>query len=181
MCGAKHRFALMMTALLCLCGCAKSDFTQRIGEKYRDLTEFRANITYTLNSGEYVTAFGMELDYGSEGCRLTVTSPENLAGLVTTVTPGGAEVVYGDRLLVLDEPEGLGVSPVRILPDIIETLKRGIITSYSKDGMCEYYSKLGETELCYRVWFDSLLTPVRAEAYIGSELAAAVEFTYSEE
>ena len=170
----------MMTVLLVLCGCTSNDPTDEINRKYAELERFSSDIRYTLDSGDYITVFEMALDYGPEGCGLTVKSPAELEGLSVRVDADTAEVVYGERVLVLDSLKGLKISPVRVVPDVISTLKRGLITSYFEDGSCEYYSSLGGEELCYLVWFDSELRPSRAEVSADGETVATIEFTYGE-
>ncbi|MBR6740295.1 MAG: hypothetical protein IKM04_04435 [Clostridia bacterium] len=180
MCGAKRCFALMMTVLLLFCGCTSNDPTDRINQKYGEMERFSSDVRYTLDSGDYLTVFEMALDYGPEGCSLTLKSPTELEGLKVTLDADTAEVVYGERVLVLDSLKGLKISPIRILPNILDTLKRGLITSYSSDGMCQYYSELGGVELCYCVWFGDELEPLRAEVSAEGETVATVEFIYGE-
>ena len=171
----------MMTALLLFCGCAKNNPTDKINRKYSELENFSCGIRYTIDSGDYLTAFEMALDYSPEGCELRVDAPSELKGLSVRVEADTAEVVYGERVLVLDSLKGLNVSPVRVIPDILDTLKKGMISSYSNQGIYEYYSSIGGRELCYLVRFGEDLLPLKTEVLVGGETVAAVEFIYGEE
>ena len=148
------------------CGCTAENnaLKDKIAEKYASLTQWSAALEVSFDHGGTVTEYGLIHEYSEAGHTITVTSPEELAGLETHIASGTAEISYQGRVLAIKAPEGLDVSPVLLITDAFEAMTRSAPVSVFGNE-AEFISKATGREITYRIVFAEDAAPISAAAF----------------
>ena len=131
-----------------LCEQENLSFTSRVRAEYDDrCAEF--TLAYTADS---------------EGCTITVVSPEIIRGVSAHVRAGETALEYGGVILDTGMLDGFGLSPMSALPVMVEAMKTAYIDSaWEADGQLAAMLAASD-ELNVEVHLDKYTkTPVSAE------------------
>lgn len=146
----KKGCALMMTLLLLLSACGgdkgrgDDELALDIRAKYLSMNACSATMDVKADYGERVYEYTMELTYEKEGeTVLTVTAPENIAGITARVTDGTAIMEFDGVSLETGPLDTDGLSPVGAVPALLDAVREAYIAECCTEEM-------GETE-CLRV------------------------------
>jgi outer membrane lipoprotein-sorting protein len=178
--------ALMITLAAGCSGGEAEKYTADIYSFYKNMISYGATLEVTMNHGDYVTNYTLEHAYTPEsGHVITVVEPLSLAGLVTKISSGSTEIIYAGSLFAPQSLEGTGVTPIKLLPNMLEAWAGGVPgSSYfeSIDGteyvVQSFYANVDGDEFMYRTWFDTdSLQPKRNETFYGGKCVMTLEFT----
>ena len=167
----KRTGALLLCLALALSGCGKAERSKALQERYAAIqtAEITAEIVSHLpeESREFQVYCAYERDGDSE---ITVTAPEELAGLRATVS--GEELSLAYDGLVLPAGTQTSVSPANCLPWLLRSAAEGYVLEECRETLektpClriafDTTGSDGAKVLC-TVWFDeSTLAPVYGE------------------
>jgi outer membrane lipoprotein-sorting protein len=176
---------ITVSVLAAGCSAGGSDTAERVRGHYSALEEAVYNVTLRTDFGDRVLDFGVEYTHRSGGSgRMTVLSPEAIAGITAEISGGGAALVYDDLTLNLGTLPGTGLSPMESLPYIINQWSGGYVTqtgSERRAGRSLVTLTTRRTEggsvLEARTWFDAgTLAPVTAELYVDGFMTVSAFF-----
>lgn len=164
-------FALMMTLLLTACGGGgEKDEAQRLQQQYAAVAGAQLEADITCHYGGEIREYTLRCEYAPEGSRVTVTAPQELAGITAEVENGRLLLDYGGVSLDAGSYSGEGLSPVTVLPDLMQAAAEGYIAEMSReerDGRqclrlgCDMSSDMSRV---YTTWFDAdTLLPLYSE------------------
>lgn len=164
---------MMILALVLLAGCGRDSGAGRGAEElaleirteYIGMTALSAGLEVTADYGERVYTYGMALAWDqTEGTTLTLTAPEEVAGVTLRVQDGETALEYDGVRLETGPLSEEGASPVDAVPALLGQVREGFIAECCTE-------QLGEQEtlrVCYRapdaqpgtgtettVWFDA--------------------------
>ena len=134
---------LMMTLLLTGCGAGGSgeespeNLASRIRMEYLALSGWSAQLQVTADYGERVYEFGLDAVWRKDGeTVLTITSPELVAGITARVRDGEGYLEYDGASLSTGPLTGEGMSPLEVIPFVMEELTGGYMAraSYVEEG-----------------------------------------------
>jgi outer membrane lipoprotein-sorting protein len=175
----------MITSAAGCSGGEAEKYTESIYSFYKNLISYSVTVSAELNHGDYVTDYTLGHTYAPDnGHIITVIEPLSLAGLVTKISAGCTEITYAGNIFAPQSLDGTGVTPVKLLPDMLEAWAGGVPgSSYfdSVDGreyiVQSFYSNIDGDEFMYRTWFDTeTLYPMRNETFYGGECVMVLEF-----
>lgn len=170
-------------------GCSGGEaekYTDDIYSFYKNLISYDATMSVEMNHGDYVTDYTLEHTYTPDGGHIiTVVEPLSLAGLVTKINAGCTEITYAGSLFAPQSLDGTGVTPIKLLPEMLEAWAGGVPgNSYldSIDGteyvVQSFYANVDGDEFMYRTWFDTgSLNPKRNETFYAGKCVMTIEFT----
>jgi len=178
----------MMTGLLLLSSCAGTagDGAEKAALNMK--TEFNGAAKIEIvadikaDYGDRVYEFKLKYTGGGDGGEITITAPEEIAGLTAAVSlQGGVTLKYDGAELDTGAVTTDGMSPAEALPVLIDQWRTGFVTS------CDF-EKLGKTDTLavasdisnttrQRTWFDSgTLLPVTSEISDGGSAVIFCQF-----
>ena len=144
--------ALMMTLVL-LTGCSRGEQTTAraaeelalsIRAEYLAMTACTAAVDITADYGQRVYEYSMEIFWSKDGeTKLTVTAPENIAGITARIRDGSSCLEFDGASLETGALSGTGLSPIEVVPAVLEYIGSGYI------GACDFEMN-GEEKL---LWF----------------------------
>ena len=149
----RKRFGLLLIPLLLLAGCRSGDGALPGGgdrkpeEEARQVrTEYLAakgcsgTVEVTADYGLRVYEFTLDFTWRREGeSTLTVTAPEELAGLTARIAEGEARLEFDGVSLGTGDLTGEGLTPMELLPSLMEYTDEGYMAE------C-VFEQLGERE-----------------------------------
>ena len=180
-------FAPMMILCLLLTGCGGGEKTESrdLQAAFRELTSAQAEAELTCHYGDEVRFYGMTCVYTPQRAEVTVTAPEELAGVSAVLDGDTLSLAYDGILLDAGVYSGQGISPFLALPATIRALGEGYLLEESEEQvgeipcrrLClEMTEDSGEKTL-YTVWLDGEGSPVRGEIAMEDVVVYALEFT----
>lgn len=136
-----------MITLLLLSACAVGgggseveQLAQDIRGNYLSMSACHSTIEVTADYGQRIYSYTMEMTWESEGDTvLTITQPESIAGVTVRVADGETVLIYDDVQVETGPLYEGGMSPVDVVPTLLQSAKEGFI---AECGM----EILGETE-----------------------------------
>lgn len=147
---------MIILALVLLAGCGRNggtgseaeELALEIRAEYIGMTALSAGLEVTADYGERVYTYGMALTWGQEeGTSLTLTAPEEVAGITLRVKEGETALEYDGIRLETGPLSEDGLSPVDAVPALLKQVREGFIAECCTE-------QLGEREalrVCYRV------------------------------
>lgn len=160
--------ALMMTLIL-LTGCSRGgqgaggsaeELAMNIRTEYLAMTACHASVDITADYGQRVYEYSMDISWQKNGeTRLTVTEPENIAGITARIQDGKSYLEYDGASLETGVLSGTGLSPIEVVPAALNYILSGYI------GECAFET-VDEHEL---LWF--CCRDPEAESGVGTEAA----------
>lgn len=98
--------------------------------EYLELTGCAASLEVTADYGQRVYTYGMELDWRREGeTVLTLTSPENVAGVSARIQAGETALEYDGMRVETGPLDDSGLSPVDGVPALLDYALEGFIAA----------------------------------------------------
>ncbi len=138
---------LTMSLALALCGCGQGggggveEEALAIRTEYLELEGLEGTVEVTADYGERVYQYGMELHWQKDGeSSLTVTAPEEVAGVRVTMEGDETALEYDGARLETGELNAEGLSPVDAVPALLRYAREGFM------GECGVET-LDETEM----------------------------------
>ena len=169
---------LVLVLLLTSCG-GKTDGTMQSALDFRANLMKQQSCSFTLDItadfGVKVYNFAGQCQYEMEqGGEITLTAPENLAGISAAVRPDGAKVEFEDVQLELGQMAEGHVSPMQLPLLLGQCWTQEYISAAAKadDGRIQVtYSKgYGEEQLLVYTWLEEkTLAPVYCEVFYQDE------------
>ncbi len=176
-----RRIGVLTTALaLVLCGCGQGggggaeEEALAIRAEYLELTSLEGCVEVTADYGERVYAYGMEISWQQEGeSTLTVTSPQEVAGVKVKLEAGETALEYEGARLETGPLSSDGLSPVDAVPTLLRYAREGFMAECGTEALGETETvrvtfrapeaQPGEGNECV-LWFDRAThVPVRGE------------------
>jgi len=144
--------ALMMTLIL-LTGCSgggqgtersAEELALNIRTEYLAMTACRASADITADYGQRVYEYSVDVLWQKGGeTRLTITAPENIAGITARIQDGNSYLEYDGVSIETGVLSGTGLSPIEVVPAALNYILSGYI------GECDFET-VDEREL---LWF----------------------------
>lgn len=186
---------LMMTLLLTACSGKSGDDPQQLAAvirgEYLSMNAWSTTAEISVTYGEQVFDFTVDAQWQKEaGTVLTITQPTLLAGITARIQPEETVLEYDGAGLSLGALDSEGLTPVSMLPAVMECVMKGYMArcSWLEEGegrilvilCCDPDRGQGEgTE--YTLYFDELThAMLRAEVSVDGVLcltAALTDFT----
>ena len=137
--------AQMMTLCLLLTACGggsggggDEELALDIRAEYLGMAGCAATAEITADYGQRVYEFTLEMRYEKDGeMVLTVTAPEDVAGVTARVRDGAATLEYDGASLETGQLDGQGLSPVSALPVLLECVRSGFIAEVGREDLDE--------------------------------------------
>lgn len=167
---------LVLAALLAGCRGRQEDPAAQAAEYYRGLEEISARMALQTDSG-VVMEYGLAVEWTREGSRVTVLSPQEIAGVQCLVTEQGSRLAYPEVELETLLPGLPGFTPVSCLDGMLDALANASPTEWAweeKQGrQClalTYELELEGIQAARQVWLEQgSLAPVWAEWYLEGD------------
>lgn len=181
--GGRSLCALAGLALLLLSGCRREqqDPAARAAEYYQGLSAVSVTLDVRADSGVLMD-YRLAAEWDSQGCAVTVLSPEEIAGVRCLVSQQGARLAYEGAELETLLPSLPGFTPVDCLDGLLDALAGAVPTEWAwetkGDRQClalTYEMEAGGHQAAKLVWLDrETLSPVWAEWYLeGDQIMSA--------
>lgn len=123
-----------------------------------------ASLDVTADYGQRVYQYGVDLAWQREGaCVLTITAPENVAGVTARLEKDGSFLEYDGVQVETGSLDSDGMSPVEGIPLLLETIQTGYIAECGmetlEDGevlrvVCRDPETAPGVGREYSLWFD---------------------------
>ncbi len=134
--------ALMIILALLLSGCSGRTQADRAEEllselrgKYLEMTACSGHVDMTADYGARVYEFGVDLSWQREGeTTLTLTAPENVAGVVARIREGETALEFDGVMLETGPLNSTGLSPVDALPALLGYAREGFAAECTLEG-----------------------------------------------
>ncbi len=163
-------FALMMTLLLAACGGEERDSVAVLQQQYAAVEAAVMEANITCHCDDEVCRYELSCDYTPVCSTVTVLAPEELAGISASVKDGVLTLSYDDISLDAGTCTEAALSPVTVLPKLMEAAAGGYVTEESREHLddrvcirmtCDLQD---DTQTVYTTWFDEgSFLPVRSE------------------
>ena len=175
-------FALMLTLLLTACGGEeKKDPAAALQAEYAAVASADMEADITCHYDNEVRQYTLLCAYTPESSLVTVLAPEDLAGISAEVKAGELILRYDDISLDAVSYSAAAVSPVAVLPSLMEAAAAGYGTEVSEESLnerqclrmsCDLSEDLGTV---YTTWFDQeTLLPLRSEVCVDGTVVYEV-------
>ena len=181
-------FALMITAAMCLglCACSSGENDRKKFDSFRQELLLAQRIScravITANFGSSVSEFEVEMEHSGNESRITVLSPESIAGISARISQDSARLEFDGLVLDMGELTEDGLTPVEALPQMVTALT---------DGFVEYIWREAEDEKEYitveitindtadmQIWMDAgTMYPVYAQLRSDGNTIINCEFS----
>ena len=149
----RRRLCALMMILPLLAGCGGGDkeggnsaeeLALAIRTEYLAMTACAATVDITADYGQRVYEYTLAVSWQKEGeTLLTVTAPENIAGITARIKNGSTYLEYDGASLETGTLSGDGLSPMEAVPAMLEYIFSGYIAE------CDFETE-GESQL---LWF----------------------------
>ncbi len=133
----RKRLWALGAALLLLTGCGGSgtvgvsqaeQAALSVRTDYLAMTAWTATVDMVADYGERVYTYQMSVSWEKDGATvLTVLEPENIAGLTARLEDGETCLDYDGASLETGELSGTGLTPMEVIPAVLEALFSGYI------------------------------------------------------
>lgn len=157
----------LLTALcLLLSGCGTGSAKAALEELSAQLENCTA-LSFTADvraEYEHKTArFTLRYQEDRDGGLVTVIAPELIAGVSARIEPGTTKLEYDSVVLDTGSLDNFGLSPLSSMPLLVQSIRTGHPASCRTEGDFTVIELEPDDGLRCTVWFDSAMTPARAE------------------
>ncbi len=130
----RKRLWALGAVLLLLTGCGGSETgisqaeqtALSVRAEYLAMTACAATVDMVADYGERVYTYQISLSWEKDGATvLTVLEPENIAGLTARLEDGDTYLDYDGASLETGELSGTGLTPMEVIPAVLEALFSG--------------------------------------------------------
>ena len=149
----RRRICALMMTLVLLTGCSRGgqeanrsaeELALSIRAEYLAMTACAVSVDITADYGQRVYEYSMNISWCKGGeTQLTITAPENIAGITARIQDGNSYLEYDGASLETGVLSGTGLSPIEVVPAAMNYILSGYI------GECDFET-VGEKEL---LWF----------------------------
>ena len=162
---------IALLILLSACGGAGSGGNEaerlalEIRTEYLNMTACTAALEMTADYGQRVYQYGMDLHYEREGSTtLTVTAPENIAGITARLEKGETALEYDGLRMETGPLTQDGMSPVDAVPALLASVQDGFLAECvleELDGTQALHTSSRDPEAApgqgveIQLWFDA--------------------------
>lgn len=174
-------FALMMSLLLTACGGKEKDPTPILQQQYAAVEAATIEAEILCHLDDEVRNYKLLCAYTPACSTVTVMEPEDLAGISATVEDGELTLNYGDISMDAGTYSEAAVSPVAVLPKLMEAAGWGYVTEKSKESFADRTclrvscDLQDDTGTVYTTWFDEeSLLPLSSEVVCGGSVVYEV-------
>ena len=184
--GKTRLSALMISLCLLLTGCGggEREESRDLRERWRAAETVQAEAELICHYGDEVRTYTMSCDYTPQRAEITVTAPEELAGIAAVLDGGSLALRYDGVLLDAGIYSGTEISPFLAIPCAIRALGEGYLLEESRETveeqaclrLClEMTGEDGEKTL-YTLWLNEEDIPVRGEITVDGTVVYALRF-----
>ena len=173
----------MLLLLLTSCGVSQENDVS-LQQQYAGVTEANLEADITCHYDDELRTLTMLCAYTPDSSSITVLSPAELAGISATVEQGNLTLSYEDISLDAGSYSAADISPVAVLPKLMEAASSGYITeqseeSYNDRNCYRMSADLSQQEgLLYTTWFDQeTLLPLYSEVTVDDTVVFEVTWT----
>jgi outer membrane lipoprotein-sorting protein len=125
---------ILLALLLSSCGGQTRDNAIDIRDFYTNAQELTLTALVQADFGDRTAEFRLAYQRGTDGAEVvTVTAPEEIAGITVTLTENGSRMMYDGLILETGALPGTGLSPVEAIPFAVKSWREGYITEQGKD------------------------------------------------
>lgn len=133
---------LMMTLLLAGCGSGKGEGgpqQQALATRtaYLKADGYTAKLDVTADYGQRVYTYCVDVTVAGAESVLTVTAPEELAGVTARLTDGQSQLEYDGAVLETGPLSDDGLTPLGAVPALLECARTGFIDSCGMERLGE--------------------------------------------
>ena len=179
----RQRLAAVLMILLLLAGCSRSDAQEQTALALRTALQGASGCRFVslVHAACDERLYDFTLDYESgKDRRLTVTAPENIAGISATVSEPSGELQF-DGVILSFGTEQAAASPL-MLPWLMETCMRSAYIAYTADSeqgtAIRYYYGYDDSRLEVEVVVDrTSLTPLTCEVFQDGRALMSAEIS----
>ena len=182
------RRTLSLLPLFFLCACAAAPSGESIRAQYEDLTAASATVKILSDIGVSALEYQGDYQYNKDGEDiLTMTAPEEVAGIEIRIAGGAAEeytLRYADPelYLALDTPSG--TRPVDAASAVLRTLRTAEPNAIGEDLLdgieaqhLSYREPDSDPAVSREIWLDAQGFPLCAEIFVDGEKQVTLFFT----
>lgn len=175
--------AVLMIPLLLLPGCGEREARLENGfsafrESLLAARRVTARAELTADYGGAVEEYVLDVDWDGQETALTVSMPEQIAGVRARAKWGETTLEYGDVILGAGALDEDGLTPVSAVPAVLEAMAGGYVELLWWDG--DYIAArlyVTDASRC-TVWLEeTTLTPVSAEIAAEGRRVITCSFT----
>ena len=130
---------LMISLLLSACAAAGEKGPQEqalaIRRQYLEHTGCTASLDVTADYGQRVYTYTVDVRTAGAKLTLTVTAPQELAGITAHVDETGSRLEYDGAVLETGELDRDGLTPLSAVPALLESARSGFIDSCTTEEL----------------------------------------------
>lgn len=174
----------------CFAGVGAGDRAQELALQIRgellQQGDYTAKVNITADYGQRVYQYALDVAAQGEETVLTITQPENIAGITARVKQEQSQLVYDDIVLETGPMDESGLTPVAALPALLDAAKSGYIAACALETDeeqsllridCTDPEQPAGQGVETSLWFDiDTHAPVRGEISIDGFRAILCEF-----
>lgn len=185
------RVTPILMIILLLCACSGTDgeesgpASEALKEYYQTLESAQYTVTQQTDFGDRVMDFRFTYSFSREGDdTLEVLAPEAISGIRASLAGEGARIEFEGLVLDLGKLPGTGLSPLEVLPFLIDQWRNGYVSSEGREELggraclrVAYKTTQSGVAVEHHAWFDEEThTPVRAELFFDGAQVVACTF-----
>lgn len=127
--------AALLLSLLTACGRRDGETAlDGLREELSRSSRTAISADVTADSGESAQLYSLDMVSADGAATVTVTAPEEIAGISARVADGGATLEYDGVILRADALAANGLSPVTALPMLLDAIERGFVDGAWSEG-----------------------------------------------
>ena len=154
----------LMTAfcivLLTSCSAGKhfSETVREIQNDYNSADKISGAMSLSANYGEKVYDYRISFDLSENGGTLEILEPEEISGVIATVSDGGATLSFDGAEVYSGEILPDGLSPLSAIPVITNAWRTGLVIESVKESIdgtgCASITFRISDDVSLRTWFE---------------------------
>lgn len=129
--------------------------------------------TVTANFTDKVEEFTLSCECRDGDWTLQVTQPEIIAGVTARISEGDSTLEYEDAILSTGDLTDSGITPIQVVPMVVEALADGYIDSLWTEEDCLTAKLIYDDTVAVTIWFDEANGPKAAELSENGTVKAA--------
>ncbi len=167
---------LCLALLLSGCGAGReSQRREAFAAELEAAQSLRLSASLRAEYPEKTVSCRLVCEQDTEGITLSVSEPEELAGVSVRLGAEGALLRCQELSIDAGPLDRWGLSPVSALPALIGALREGHLESAWDEGELTVWELAADDNLTVQVWLDEALIPQRAELISDGRVEVFVE------
>lgn len=167
----RKAIAALMISLLLLSACGHGAGEQTF-EAFRDTLTGQLVTTTAqvrVQRGDTVTDYTLTCQELPDGYDLTVTAPEQAAGVTAHLRDGASTLAFDDIILPAGDLNGAGLTPLTALPYVVQAIRSGYVDlTWTEDGL-QVVQLITDDHTAVRLYLDGTV-PQCAELSVDDTL-----------